>query len=119
MQWGRLAIVDTRVEAAVQRDANGPVGTRIRDTPSNLAETNIRTSLREGGAKSKISLGGRGVGQPAVVAEWKALPNCVFSLEWIHDDRIIALACGDNRCRLQHVETRREVRRFPQKHVNT
>lgn len=107
-------IADTRIEAEVQRDADGPVASSIRDSPSSSPSLSgadaLGTTPRSKGATERLTFGGRGIHQPAVVAEWKALPNCVFSLEWIQDDKVIALACGDNRCRLHHVETQQEVR---------
>eukprot|EP00904_Undaria_pinnatifida_P005694 jgi/Undpi1/2254/HiC_scaffold_13.g05640.m1 len=95
--WGNLVIVDTRTEAAVQRDHNGPIG-----APATAPATAGRVGARAGRL-------GWGVGQPLVVSEYRALINCIFDLEWTHGDRRIVLACGDGKCRVQDVETSAEV----------
>lgn len=115
-------VADTRVEAAVQRDSNGPVGPGPLQPSSSVRNRapDGNGSLRTGGTTavprvtkasscSRSSFGGRGVGQPLVVAEWQALTNCVFDVEWMQGDRLIALGCGDNFCRVQDTETQTEV----------
>lgn len=108
-QWGKLVIVDTRVEAAVQRDNNGPIGhgggggaTRTRSSQGGLG--------RGGGEEREGRSQTWGVGQPSVISEYRVLINCIFDLEWTHEDRRIALACGDGKCRVQDTETQAEVR---------
>lgn len=124
-------MTDTRVEAAVQRDDNGPVGSgrgSLQSSSSILhhgttydhhhnATAAPNLSVRPGGRSGTTTsvptgmttYGGRGVGQPTVVAEWQALSNCVFDVEWMQGDRLIALGCGDNMCRVQDTETQTEV----------
>lgn len=118
-----LTIVDTRAEATVQRDQDGPVGpgalppqpNHIRSS-GNTIGNDIRAGRlstiatpRRGTAAVSTSYGRRGVGQPAVLASWRVLNNCIFDLEWMQGDRVMALGCGDSRCRVQDVERQIEV----------
>lgn len=97
--------MDTRAEAAVRRDHDGPVG---------LGPAGAGGGVQAGGGgassvRRRGICGGWGVGQPAVVAEWRALINCIFDLEWIQEDARIALACGDGKVRIEDTETHAEV----------
>lgn len=109
---GTLVIVDTRTEAVVQRDHNGPVGWGRTDRSSSwfseraAAAKGLATSagVKHGYCRSW------GVRQPGVVAQYRALVNCIFDVEWLHDDGRIALACGDSKIRVHDTETSVEVR---------
>lgn len=129
-----MVVVDTRVEAQVQRDENGPVGTGAavqrypsastsasssRSSPtsrlnnhnsSGSSSNNVRRSVvNSAAAPERVTYGGVCAGQPKVVAEWSALRNCVFDVQWMLRDSVLALGCADNTCRLQDTETQKEV----------
>lgn len=122
-ECGQLVIVDTRVEARVRRDHNGPVGwgqtDRARMVTSGATSTRRRLQREEeaagagaGGAVGSGRLGyckSWGVRQPEVVAQYRALVNCIFDVEWTHDDSRIALGCGDGKIRIHDTETHAEV----------
>lgn len=104
LQWGKVVIADTRAEALVQRDHHGPVASRVTARVDDGGESIVETEGTRYGISRRW-----GVGQPVVVAEYQALTNCIFDLEWMEDDRRIALACGDGKCRVQDTETQAEV----------
>lgn len=110
-EFGQLVIVDTRVEATVQRDHRGPVGwgqtDRTRTITSGTPRTHRRLSRETGGSVGYCQ--SWGVRQPEVVAQYRALVNCIFDIEWTHDDDRIALGCGDGQIRVHDTETHAEV----------
>lgn len=115
-EYGQLVIVDTRVEARVRRDHSGSVGwgqtDRTRSISSGTAGTRRRLK-REAGGGTVRRVGycrSWGVQQPEVVAQYQALVNCIFDVEWTHDDGRIALGCGDGKVRVHDTETHAEVR---------
>lgn len=115
-EFGQLVIVDTRLEARVQRDHNGPVGwgqtDRTRTVSSGTASTRRRLRREMGLGGSAGSVGycrSWGLRQPEVVAQYRALVNCIFDVEWTHDDGRIALGCGDGKIRVHDTETHAEV----------
>ncbi|CBN74423.1 denticleless homolog [Ectocarpus siliculosus] len=107
---GTLVIVDTRAEAVVQRDHNGPVGWGQTDRSSGWFSE--RAAKRLGAISAGVKHGycrSWGVRQPGVVAQYRALANCIFDVEWLHDDGRIALACADSKIRVHDTETCMEV----------
>lgn len=116
-EFGQLVIVDTRVEATVQRDHSGPVGWGQRQTDryrtiSSGARSTRQRLTRELGAPAGSRVGhcrSWGVRQPEVVTQYRALVNCIFDVEWTHDDDRIALGCGDSKVRVHDTETHAEV----------
>lgn len=110
-EFGQLVIIDTRVDARVQRDHSGPVGwgqtDRTRTISSGAASTRRRLRRDMGGSVGYCR--SWGVRQPEVVAQYQALVNCIFDVEWTHDDGRIALGCGDSKIRIHDTETHAEV----------
>lgn len=109
---GMLVIVDTRAEAVVQRDHNGPVGWGQTDRSSDRFSDRAAKRLVASAGVKQGYCRSWGVRQPAVVAQYRALVNCIFDVEWLHDDGRIALACGDPNIRVHDTETSVEVRRY-------
>lgn len=112
-EFGQVVVLDTRAEAVVRRDHTGPIGwgqtDRIRSITSGTAGTRRRLE-REGDGGRVGFCRSWGVQQPRVVAQYRALVNCIFDLEWTHDDSRIALGCGDCKIRVHDTETHAEVR---------
>lgn len=112
-EFGQLIIVDTRAEARVQRDHNGPVGWGQTDRTRGITSgCGAKTRQRPGGVEGSGNVGlcrSWGVRQPEVVAQYRAFINCIFDLEWAHDDTRIVLAGGDAKIRVHDTETHAEV----------
>ncbi len=112
-EFGQVVVLDTRAEAVVQRDHSGPIGwgqtDRARSVTSGAAGTRRRLEREAGGGRVGYCRSW-GVRQPRVVAQYRALVNCIFDVEWTHDDSRIALGCGDSKIRVHDTETHAEVR---------
>ncbi|CAM9868860.1 unnamed protein product [Scytosiphon promiscuus] len=105
-EFGQVVILDTRANAVVMRDHNGPVGWGQTDRTRARRSTSGITYPGRGNVGYCRSWG---VQQPAVVAQYQALINCIFDVEWTHEDRQMALACGDAKIRVHDTETSIEV----------
>lgn len=116
-EYGQLLVLDTRVEARVQRDHNGPVGwgqtDRNTGINSRVVGARAKSRLEWAGGEGKVGLcRSWGVRQPEVVVQYRALINCIFDLEWMLDDTRIVMGCGDAKIRVHDTETNTEVRRY-------
>jgi len=113
-EFGQVVVLDTRAEAVVRRDHSGPIGwgqtNRARGITSGGVGTRRRLEREEGGGGRVGYCRSWGVRQPRVVAQYRALVNCIFDLDWTHGDSRIALCCGDSKIRVHDTETHAEVR---------